>query len=640
MQGGHKKTTKSPQEIIKSCGNWNKIKNAMDECSAYTDLKKTCESQNDDWSYHGDTKSWRGTCNEGCADGTQKSYEETHGSHGTTALRCICPDGGNREKISPGESIVACGLNYLEKEDCSFYEERGERTQEYYTCVENNRTNKENQAQVNSNIKSATSNMSNIAQKKLDAALNAATKFLSKKCEDHAGLIYKNCNKDIPKGFFQSLDGLSTLNRDSSFDQCTNNESISSQINQKSNALSNTCNSLYKNLDNMCPATTGVLQETASNSVDGQTVSDIKAGVADIYQNQLTKSNAQLVFHSSHNLFLECIELSSKEFKSAATCLTAFNEGLAPQNKEISIHSPLQTENFALRSYESNQGLASTAYQTGRSTLDALNSNRRRSSGGSKQVSSNSYSNESAYDTDFEGSSNTYRRSKRELSSSDIENSNSSELQDLSFQSSNELSRGFNRPTQKDFENNGSSNRFNNIQVNVINRNNALKSLGSIERFAVTQNNGIDPVTKKRIYTGAFKDSKQRNTLLGYKKIANSNGQTLTIHPDDYKKFGKKKLAALAKRANTLSIKKGYPLVFDGQSFMPDFIEYKNTKASKPFLNRMKNKFFKVDEEKLKESAFHPCVEVSECYANEDYNIFKLHHLRYQKLKRKGYFKD
>jgi hypothetical protein len=80
--------------------------------------------------------------------------------------------------------------------------------------------------------------------------------------------------KNIPKGFFQSLDGLRKLNRDSNFDQCTKNESLSSQINQKSNSLSDTCNSLYKDLDNKCPATTGVLQETASNSVNGQPVSD------------------------------------------------------------------------------------------------------------------------------------------------------------------------------------------------------------------------------------------------------------------------------------------------------------------------------------------------------------------------------
>jgi hypothetical protein len=629
LLGGHQKTAKTYQEIMESCKSWNKIKDAMDECNAYTDLKNTCEGQNDEWSYHGDTKSWRGTCNEGCAEGTQKSYEETHGSHGTTALRCICPSDSETEKISPGESIVACGLDRDEDLDCSIYIDMGEYTQEYYKCIENNRTNRENQAQINSNINSATSNMSYIAQRRLDASLQAATKILSKKCEDHAGLIYKNCNKDIPKGFYQSLNSLGTLNKDSSFDQCTNNKGVSLDVNKKSNALSNTCNGLYKNLDSMCPATTGVLQETASNNVDGQTVSDIKAGVADIYQNQLTKNNAQMVFHSSHNLFLECIELSSKEFKSAATCLIAFNEDLAPQNKEISIHSPLQTENFAEKSYDSNERYSSEAYKSGRATFEALNLNQRSTNNG-RRSSANSYDNELAYDPGFEDTSNNYRRPSRELSSSNISNT-----QDLGFESSNELSRSLNRTNQKD----SVSNSFNNTQVNIINRNKALKSLGPVERFAVTKNNGIDLTTKKRLIGGNFKDSDQRNLLLGYKKIKNSNGQDLTIHPDDYKKFGKKRLSALAKKANTTLFKKGYPMIFDGHSFMPDFIEYKKTKTAKYYWNKMKDKFYRVDKEKVKKNAFHPCVERYECYINSEYNIFRLHHLKYQKLKSKGYFK-
>ena len=279
--------------------------------------------------------------------------------------------------------------------------------------------------------------------------------------------------------------------------------------------------------------------------------------------------------------------------------------------------------------------MASEAYQIGRSSLEALNSNQRRSnSSSSRRASSSSSSssdNELAYDPGFEDPSNTYQRSSRELSSNSV-----ADTPDLGFESSNEESKAYNRTNQKGFGNNS----FNNIQVNVINTHKALQGLSSLDKFAITQNNGIDPITKKRVYTGAFKDSDQRNMLLGYKKINNSaNGQTLTIHPDDYKKFGKKKLTALVKKANRLSIKKDYPLVFDGHNFMPDFIEYQKTKKAKHFWNKMKDKFYRVDKEKVKKKAFHPCVEKYECYVNQDYNIFNLHHLRYQKLKGKGYFR-
>ena len=626
LLGGHKKTTKSAQEILKACEDWNKIQEAVDECNAYSDLKNTCESQNDEWSYTRDKKSWRGICNEGYAEGTKKSYEETHRSHGTAALRCLCPDGGRKTQIRPGDSIVSCGFENDKIIDCSIYTDMGEKTQEYYTCIDNNRASRGNQSQTDANIKSATVNMSSLAQQKLDASLKQAAKALTKQCEDHAGQIYNSCNKNIPKTFFQSLDQLGTLDKDSSFDQCTKNKSVSSEIYQKSNSLSETCTSLYKDLENMCPATTGVLQETASVNVDGQNVSDIKAGITDIYANPMTKRNAQMVFHSSHSLFLECLELSSKEHKSASTCLMAFSEGLAPKDKEISIHSPLQTENFSAKAHDSS----SEVYHAARSSFEALNANQRQNTSGRSRSGG---ATDSGFNSGYINSSSGTKRSSRELSSSSSNATN--KQQDLGFVSSDELSGSFNRANQKD----SSSSSFNNTQVNINNRNEALRGLSSLDRFAITQNNGIDPITKKRVTIGEFKDSDQRNTLLGYKKIANSNGQTLTIHPDDYKKFGKKRLAALVKKANTLTIKKGYPLIFDGKNFMPDFIEYKKTKSAKYFLNKMKNKFYKVDEKKVKEISFHPCVEMSECYVNEDYNIFRLHHLKYQKLKSKGYFK-
>ena len=126
-----------------------------------------------------------------------------------------------------------------------------------------------------------------------------------------------------------------------------------------------------------------------------------------------------------------------------------------------------------------------------------------------------------------------------------------------------------------------------------------------------------------------FSNSKDRNLLLGYKKVTR-NGSALTFSSRDLKGYGRDYMIKAAKEARKNLRKKDTPLLFKNGRFVIDYLEMKESLAWKRHNQRMKNRmsglFNSQKEQKAKE--FHPCATFGECYSESRYNIFKLHHFK------------
>ena len=126
----------------------------------------------------------------------------------------------------------------------------------------------------------------------------------------------------------------------------------------------------------------------------------------------------------------------------------------------------------------------------------------------------------------------------------------------------------------------------------------------------------------------SYTNSEERNLVLGYKKTE-KDGQSVTYPPSALSEEGRAqvlvKLADARKKFGNET-----PLLYKNGRFMRDYLEMKNRLAWRRHNLRQRNRLSGIFNSAAEQEAksFHPCAEFGECYSEEKYNIFKLHHFK------------
>ncbi len=656
LGGGHLEV--STQEKIKACRGFYELKSAVKECNDYSKIKSACDSDGGIWQFVSSNKGWEGKCTPGCADGTTPFNQETHGSHGTATVRCQCPDTGRIDDISPGQDILECGeSSKYNQEDCNIYVERGEKTQNYHTCIQNNRVEVQNQK----NLKQAKSlgliKARSAASSDLHQKQNAVYKRLTDQCKSHADNIIVSCNINHAMSYLERARNLSNIHINAGLSYCSSSYGESERLIEEASQESTRCTNIFKSLEDKCPFTTGVLEGRGTVDLGhGHTATEVEYGTRDISANKESLISAKMAFYNSDDKFLECIKVATAKKEDASKCVASFDgdleENKIAQTDEITTSGSLQTNSFGEPVYnKTKNGLfdendtlntesLTQATQLGQSVRALAGRGGEVSSTGSESIDSYNFgrsSNDSAAISNAPFSAAIAKRNKELGLSSPVSNSDDFGDRLLTLNRSNA------KINSSSTSLNGRGNVQNNMVVNVNNTTSNGQSGGALASASPKVNvksiSGVDLRTGKRMTTGPFKSSDHRNLLLGFKKV-NKFGRSISIHPEDFKKYGEKKLSAMAESyIKKMNPKKGRDLVFNGVSFMTDFLAMQKTKEYQYHYNKMMRKFYKIDIDGVIKSAFHPCVLEYQCYSNPEYNIFKLHTFKVKKLIRKGYFK-
>ena len=565
-------------------------------CIEFINKKNQCLSINFNWNpieSFTNQKPWVGKCESKCADGTDLRYL---GGREQDYI-CMCPKGLLKKNILPGEAFEDC--NSESSESIHNSEDTGG-----YGAKET----------IDSNpIKEKLEKQLEDEREKSIQTCNEKFETYQNRCSDVKVNILST--KTLPNSFFSNAESCTQLRNDSNISKNVVN-------NQHRN-----CTNLQRGLDSFCKTETGSLTE-----------GDVTVLSLEINQNKHTlDGSAAVLAQLKAKSTAASIDLDSVNQK-AQNCIEAFTQ-------DVDTSSPVASsaKTFDPDLLNAGQNLFNSAASLSSGGSGEL------SGGGSGRVSNSKGSNTAFNSGELGGGGSG---SNTSFSSSELGNgggggsNNTSTLagQDIGFSSDafdtetdqSSLNKG---SSQNNTQRNLSSQALSNAQRGAQQQNSRLSglsggALGLGSSFGAgvgSQNTGGLKKNGKRQTTGSYESSDHRNLINGYKKTKKHLGRTLTYHPDDLKKHGREKLLKMAKEAEKRT-KTGAPLVFDGVSFMPDFLEMQKSKKWKYYHDRMMKRFYKVDTEKVKKNAFHPCVLKHECYSNEDYNIFRLHHLRYQKL--------
>ena len=521
-------------------------------------------------------------CMPTCAVGTTLSSTASFGGGGH--VFCRCPKRSPVSSINPGEPFSACSVIVNHGEDCGqdprltggFITPKN--IAKYDACIQRKRNS---QAQSEAAAQAQ-------AQADLANKIKAARQKSIRECNNQTQSFINQC-ETLTAQAPQNIDPTNT----GSLNQCNSLKRLSKSVVSQVETQVKDCIDTHNNvLINFCPQKT---EEQIGSASFGNKTIEVK-GSGDISENEVQLSQAQRAL-SNLNTQSSQLNREMRDIKrQAEKCIAAFKQDPDNSKGGSSWLGLAETAAQAFGSLNEDTGGGATSDEFGRG-----------GGGGS-------FSDAAVPTPGFQGSGGP----------GFIETPNNlNDDENVSFNGGGDPK---NPEVPGPREQAPTGNPNNNPQGGGLGG-------GGGRGFGNGSNgSGSGSSAKKQKKAGRrrnFSNSKDRNLLLGYKKVTR-NGSAFTFSSKDLKKYGRDYMIKAAKEARKNLRKKDTPLLFKNGRFVIDYLEMKESLAWKRHNQRMKNRmsglFNSQKEQKAKE--FHPCATFGECYSESRYNIFKLHHFK------------
>ena len=543
-----------------------------------------------------------------CERCPENTTPQTSQGVGGVSLICNCPAGSDRTVIGPHDEFSECGVNRTTTNcDVHMNPITGElNTDAPFECTPEGQRQTQVNQQRQENESAAQSQARQSAQDDLNAAIETARSSAISSCNSLVDSFVSQCssvsaqappNENINSSSAASAEQCRSMQRSS--------ESVISQVETQVQE----CLSSYSSLSGSCPESTGPLTGKGSATVStGQdtlgsevvaTVSDVSAtGSGAITENSSRIQEAESVVSNLNSLSSQVSREMNDIKQQADQCIAAFEEDPDNGGEANDWTGVAQTAVDAFSKLNSDAGF------TGSSELGG--------GGGGFAAASPGFTGTDNYSSDSTFSRDTNAGFNGGGGNTDFGVGKGDDPSSV---------RGNNG-------NAGSSNRGGLAGMGM--------PIGAGVANSGAQNSGATPTNSNRGPRRSYASANERNLVLGYKKaksgVAGGSG-SLTYHPDDLKKYGKDEILRQASEARD-KFGKDTPLLFKNGRFVRDYLEMKNRLAWRRHNIRQRNRLSGVFNSQKEQEAksFHQCAIFGECYTEERYDIFRLHHFRAIKL--------